>query len=389
MPSMHRPSRLRLLLPAALLAAAAFAILRPPAGTSPATRSSPATGGDPFAAAGWDTAASPRIVLPGVASVTDAAETPAGWVLLDGRRDRIHGLDRAGTLLWSTGGEGRGPGELLRPVALTVTDSTVVVADARGRALDRFDLDGAFVGRTVLRPTDCMGNLVRGIGPWRDGAVVLLRLCLEVETGVMHVRADRVGLTGASTTLATLPLKSLRRPGADLLASGVLAVRPPRVYLGTTTSRCLETVGMGSASPGSGERPAGAGGTLCLPETDAVPLSGEERRRLDRALSRRPLIRALGVRTPEALPPFDRIFPIPGGVVFRTLTSAEGRALVRVRPTGVSDRLRVPATDATFVGRRSILVTWQEMAGTALRIVDLRVGTESSRAREPGQPSIP
>lgn len=353
-----------LLVPGALVLGAGFLLLPLP-GAGPEAPPGP-IGGDPFLAAGADTTGSPRVLLPDVHAVSDAVETEDGWILLDARNERLHALDRSGAPRWSAGGEGRGPGELFRPTAITVVDSTVVVADARGSSLDRFDLDGAFVGRTQLRVTDCQGNLVRGIGPWRHGAVILLRLCLEPSTGQMQARADRVGPDGASTTLAAVPLKNLRQPGDDLFAEGVLAAREPRVYLGTTTSRCVRIVRIG---PGNREAMTDPPDSLCLPDAPPVPVPEAERRRAEEALSRRPLARVLGLRPPEDLPPFDRIFPSDSGLVFRTLTSIVGRALVRLEPGGGSGRLPVPASEHTFVGSRSILVSWQEMAGTALRIV--------------------
>lgn len=382
------PARTRLLVVGALLLATGFLLLP----SSPARTGAPAPPplGDPFVAAGVDTAGAGRVLLPGVHSVSDAAETEDGWIVLDHRGDRIHALDRAGALRWSAGGEGRGPGELLRPVALTVVDSTVVVADARGTALDRFGLDGAFVGRTVPRVTDCLGNLVRGIGPWRGTSVVLLRLCLDPGTGDMDVRADRVGPDGGSTTLATLPLKNLRRPGDDLLAAGVLGVREPLVYLGTTTSRCVRSFRIGPAGGGSRTPPAGTPDSVCLPEAPPVPVPEEQRRWVEETLGRRPLARVLGLRAPSSLPPFDRIFPSRRGLVFRTVTSVEGRALLRVGLNGGVRPLPVPATEHTFVGTRSVLVSWQETDGTALRIVTLpgfgrgaEAGPGLARSRRP------
>ena len=368
----------RRLVAAGLLLVPALFLLSP---SRPAPGSGDSSsGGDPFPAAGADATAAPRILLPTVHSLSDAVETPGGWIVLDRRGDRIHALERDGRLRWSAGGEGRGPGELLRPVALTVTGTTVVVADARGSTLDRFDLSGRFVERTALRATDCMGNLVRDLAPWEDGAVVLLRVCLEPGSGAMRIRADRIGTDGSATPLASLPLKSLRRPGDDLLATGVMATREGTLYLGVTTSRCVRAYrGTGSA--------AGAVVPLapvCLPEAAAVPLPDEERRKLDRALGRRPLARALGLASPATLPPFDALFAADSTLVFRTLTSLEGRSLVGV-PVGSPGRsgvaIPVPATEHTFLGSRSVLVSWQEVEGTALRVVHL---SSLPRAPHPG-----
>lgn len=367
--------RTHLLVPAVLLLGAALLLLTlrsPPAGSAPADAAVAASvDGDPFPAAGVDTAGAPRVLLPRVHSLSDAVETDRGWIVLDRRNDRIHALDRSGRIGWSAGGEGRGPGELDRPIAVTVVDSTVVVADARGTSLDRFDLDGRFLARTALRATDCMGNLVRGVSPWEGGAVVLLRLCLDGGSGAMRVRADRIAPDGTATPLASLPLKDLRRPGADLLATGVLTSRGRTLYLGVTSSRCVQAYRWREGSGGSRSGTVKPLDPVCLPETDPVPVPEEERRRLDEALGRRPLARALGLSSPATLPPFDGIFAADSGLVFRTLTSLEGRALVRVAGGTAAPIPAVPATEHTFVGSRSALVSWQEMAGTALRIVTL------------------
>lgn len=377
------PRRARLLVPAVLVLGAAVLFLTlssPSAGTAPAdpaavAPANPATAapgnGDPFAVAGVDAAGAPRVLLPRVHSLSDAVETVEGWIVLDRRNDRIHALDPSGRIRWSAGGEGRGPGELDRPIAITVVDSTVVVADARGTSLDRFDLDGRFVARTALRATDCMGNLVRGMSPWEGGDVVLLRLCLDAGSGAMRVRADRVAPDGAASLLASLPLKDLRRPGDDLLATGVLASRGRTLYLGVTSSRCVRAYRWNEGSGGSEPGAMMPLPPVCLPETDAVPIPEEERRRLDEALERRPLARSLGLSSPATLPPFDGIFAADSGLVFRTLTSLEGRSLVRVAGGAAEPIAGVPATEHTFVGSRSALVSWQEMAGTALRIVRL------------------
>lgn len=312
--------------------------------------------------------------LPDVFSLRDGAEAPWGWVVLDRRGHRLHGLDGEGRLLWSAGGEGEGPGELARPAAVAVSGDTVLVIDDAGSALDRFGRDGRFLDRRLLPPPTCLGGTVGALSGWR-GSPVVLRTCIEPATTAVEARAEILTASGAWHPVARIHVRTLRGGSENLLATGAMAVVGDSVFLGSTGAGCLRSFPLeGGGAEGGGSS------TRCLPPRDPVPVPEEIARGL-RRLARGPGGSLLQLRLPEHLPSWDRVFSRGSDVVFRAVVPGDGRELVTVEPSGAASTLPVPATQWTFPGRTRVLVGWITLDDVRVRVFPVETG-----ATEPQRP---
>lgn len=297
---------------------------------------------------------SSAILHTGIHSVRAAAPAGRGWVVLDPRKGGVHRLDARGARILEFGGPGRGPGELNAPAGLVVVGDTVLVVERSGERLHRFTLAGRHLDTRPALPPGCPGGgLVHAAAMGRTP--ILLFRCLDPARRGSH--AAVYALDPDLRRLASLPLRRQGDGPVSPFLMPVLAADSAGFHLGVTTEPCLRTF----------DRNGEPRGEACHPWSEPVPLPAEERARLE--VVRRRLGSGLGDRLeiPTVLPPFDGIFARGGRPVFRTVTGLEGRALDLLDADGLR-RLPFPATPGTFVGDRSVLVTWEEIDGTWIRV---------------------
>lgn len=338
-------------LAAVLTVLAALAVFRP--GSAPPRPAGPgqADGVAPIPAS--------AVLHPEIHSVTAAAPAGRGWVLLDPRKGRIHRVDARGRSVLEFGRPGRGPGELSSPADLLVRGDTVLVAERSGERLHRFTLGGGYLGSRSVVPPGCPGGGLTSMESMGAETLLLFRCLDPARTG------SRTAVYALDDPLRLLVSRPLHGTGTGLspFLMPVLAAHARGFYLGVTTETCLEAFdreGRGRVQ-----------GPVCHPWSKPVPLPAQERARLE--VVRRRLGKGPGSRLeiPSVLPAFDRVFTPGDRPVFLTVTGVEGRALDVLEGDSLR-RLRFPATPGTFVGDRSILVTWQQLDGTWVRVYPLR-----------------
>ncbi len=296
--------------------------------------------------------------LPGLLAVSDAVETPVGWVLLDAPARGIRLLPFPGIPEWRTGGPGDGPGELRRPAALAVVGGQVLVGDLTGRRVDRFDLRGRFRGRLRLPPGACPGALLEAMDALDPERLVLLSRCPATPGRPAHGLVEIVDPgRGTRREIRTVPAA---RSGSlfDPLLRPLMAARGRSVLTGNGRDRCLVRLTL----------PGGSTEEVCIPETVAPPPLPRElrdsllrwRRRLPPALR--------GWEVPEHLPLYDRIFLTDRGPAVRVLEGLRRRVLLPL--DGATDApLPLPATTWTFPGDRSVLRAWESPTGVHAEIL--------------------
>jgi len=82
--------------------------------------------------------------------------------VLDGQRNRIVAFAPDGSVRWTAGGEGQGPGELRTAVGIAVDDAGVVAIDNQGwTRLDLFDASGRFLRTVPLREPPLSASAIR------------------------------------------------------------------------------------------------------------------------------------------------------------------------------------------------------------------------------------
>jgi len=123
------------------------------------------------------------------------------WVL-DAGAGLIHAYDFAGRHRRTAGRKGRGPGELLDPLAVGVTGDSLWVLNTGNRRVEWFGLDGLPRGSTPIADSvPPLVDLVRFEGRWYGtspfGRAPVLRLversgALDVEVGLGRELAERV-----------------------------------------------------------------------------------------------------------------------------------------------------------------------------------------------------
>ncbi|MGF1670444.1 MAG: 6-bladed beta-propeller, partial [Balneolaceae bacterium] len=99
-----------------------------------------------------------------VGPVTDTAGT---IYLIDQGTSRLMSFSSDGTLLWDTGQEGEGPGDLMRPRGLAIDGEFLYLDNNSGSRIDKFDLKGNFVESLTWSSSDLPTLRVIGFLPNR------------------------------------------------------------------------------------------------------------------------------------------------------------------------------------------------------------------------------
>jgi hypothetical protein len=79
-----------------------------------------------------------------IGGITDFRRHDGRYYLLDDYEKMVHVFDPGGSHLLSFGGEGSGPGEFIRPIALAFDRDEVLVIDGQSGLMDAFGDDGTF-----------------------------------------------------------------------------------------------------------------------------------------------------------------------------------------------------------------------------------------------------
>lgn len=304
-------------------------------------------------------------VLAELLSVTDAVPRGDEWLILDGRSSRWHRVDAEGRLVLGAGRPGRGPGEMERPSSLAILGDTVVVAERTLGTLELFLQDGTPLGRRRLPGGECAAGWVRRMVAV-DGALYVLRECLDGAAGGSRLRVERLDWTHEGDPVATAPLASRIwldvtgtvpfRPGRPVLAGG-----EGLLLFGDALDGCVHVLLGGREA----ER------EVCHPAPPFVPLPEDER---SAVLATERALEGLGVRieAPAHRVPFDDIFILPGPrIVFRTVLQLDQRRLDAMGVDGSHEPLLVEGTPLSRVGPRSILLAGEAMDGTWIRVIPL------------------
>jgi hypothetical protein len=296
--------------------------------------------------------------LPQVLSVQDALEGDSLWVLLDARSGRLHFIHPRQGWLRSSGRKGEGPGELLDPVALAFSGSSLWVLNQRGLTLDQFTLDGTFQQRRRLRGGACLAGMARGLDGLEDGGLLLLRVCPATLPGPGTAWLEILAPTGELTPLLSLPLGTPGSRRLHLLRQPVMASDGRRVHLGTLDMPCL--VDLTVAGSRAGHR--------CLPDYSRAPAPEEDREKLERRFRGLPSMGFLPMEVPDRLPWYDRLFALPEGVGVLRIEGYETRELVYLGDDGEAGILNARLPANTYVGRTTILLAEDRIQGSWIQI---------------------
>ncbi len=297
-------------------------------------------------------------LLPEVLSVTDALEREGRWIILDRRMGKIHFLDPAKGLIRSLGRKGKGPGEFESPVALALKDSTLWVLNQGGLSLDRLSMEGELVTRRRLEGGGCLVGLGKALVTLERGDPFLLRFCPATVPGPGTAWVEQVSEEGKLTALVSLPLGDPGSRKIHFLREPVLTGRGTSLFLGTLDTPCLQDL---SGSDGNPE-------VLCLPPYNRPAIPEEKREEVQgmfRGIAKLGLL-PLGVSA--EMPWYDRVFAVPGGLVFRRFRSMEERELVLVGENGTNRIIEQPFPEKVFVGERTILVAEDRIQGTEITV---------------------
>jgi hypothetical protein len=295
--------------------------------------------------------------LEGVASASDAAELPNGWVVLDKRAQQLVFLDESAALVRVAARGGEGPGELSGASEIAWVDSLVVVVDAAGRTMDVFGADGAFRSRVPLRDTGCASAPVRELigGP---ASVVLLRLCTKRD-GSTSALVERVQLAGDRQVLMDRVYHETSSGKLDPMRLPLLAGVGRRLYFVISPDRCVTVLEPAPGQPGS----------ICHPDDNPIALP-DSLARVFKELE--PRARAVGATLviPERLPPFTDILAVGGELAFHVLVDEDTHALEIVRDDHL-ERVILPGRASFAAGSRTLLLARDELEGTAFAVLPL------------------
>lgn len=299
-------------------------------------------------------------ILPGVLSVADAEEWGEVWFLLDDRLGAIHRFHPSLGLLESQGRQGKGPGELLDPVAMAVGDTLLWLADQRGMVLDRFSLEHGFQGQTRIQPGACTVGLVKDLVALESGPLILLRFCPSTSPGPGVLWLERLHPSGDTSPFLSLVLSE---PGDRRLHPFRLPVftrQGDEVYLGTLDAPCLFRL-----------RPLHPGEPLervCLPTYRRPEIPDTARESFGARFRGITRLGFAALDMPRELPWMDGAFGTPRGIVVRRIQGLEERDLIRLSDKETVLLTGLSAGEATFVGEETILVARDRLQGTEIRV---------------------
>jgi hypothetical protein len=290
-----------------------------------------------------------------VMDATDAVEVPGGWVVLDRRSPQLAFLDEKGGLLKRVSREGDGPGELHRPAAIAITQSTLAVIDVGGNRLDLFDLDGVFRTRLIVDAPGCVFTQLHRFSGLVTG-FALLRSCTQGD-GSVSALAEWVDLDGSRELIQKPVYMNIKR-GTVSLATPLLAAVGDRVYLGLTPDPCIITV----------ERRHTLADRICHPDDNPIVVPDSVRRQIASDAARLPA--TLKFVPPNRLPPFDDILRVGDALAFHVL-EGDTTSAIEVARDGSLVRI-VPAHGSRYLfGQRGILVAKERAEGTAFAVLPL------------------
>jgi hypothetical protein len=292
-----------------------------------------------------------------VASASDAAKLPSGWVVLDRRAQQLVFLDESAHMVRIAGRPGEGPGELSDASEVAWVDSLVAVIDAAGRTMDLFALDGAFSSRTPLRDTGCASAPVREL-VGEPASVVLLRLCTRRD-GSTSALVERVQLGGEREVLLDRSYQETSSGKLDPMRMPLLASVGRHLYFVITPDRCVTVLDPALGQPGS----------VCHPDDNPVALP-DSLKSVFRELE--PRARAVGATLviPDRLPPFADILAVGGRLAFHVMLDDGTHALEVVRDSQL-ERLILPGRASFAAGGRSLLLAQDRLEGTAFAVLPL------------------
>ena len=104
-----------------------------------------------------------------------AVDTDGRLFVLDNGANDVKVFDSRGRFLHSFGREGSGPGEFNVPIALTLTNDSLIVTDGMLRRVTVFDLDGKHL-RTERLPTLEQDRPMYRVIPLRGGAIASITI---------------------------------------------------------------------------------------------------------------------------------------------------------------------------------------------------------------------
>lgn len=247
--------------------------------------------------------------------------------ILDGGNYRIHRIDPDGNLLASMGGQGEGPGELARPLAIQAAEGGGVwVLDNENQRITRFGPDGALV--ETASPDRALGMTLSPVG---DGLLV-------PTMGAHHLQDPDGHPETLLTFVSATDSRQLTGPTMvpTVLSDADFMERTPGWKLAPVSAREVAIV-LNSGSP----RAWRAFIDAAVERVDSlveVPVPADVRRRLAE----------VEVETGARLSPFSRIEMVGGRLwtvsvgmvdpVAFTIPLAEGEPSVRVVAEGLNRR---------------------------------------------------
>jgi len=156
--------------------------------------------------------------------VAGIAVDPSGRIfVLDNGENEVKVFDRRGRFLNSFGREGTGPGEFTRPIALRLTNDSLVVTDGLQRRISIFALDGTHL-KTERLPSLENDRPVYMVVSLRGGALASISSPQLSDTKEIHDPFTRIFL-GRSGVRTVATLASIRSDGVLFTVPGPRRVR--------------------------------------------------------------------------------------------------------------------------------------------------------------------
>jgi len=299
-----------------------------------------------------------RPVEPRILGVTDAVPSGPGWIVLDARSRRIARLSEQGDLVWVSGREGDGPGEMRHPLSVALLGQRIVVAERSGR-LVFFGPRGRPAGLVQVRDADCRLSDVHEILERGDSLVVLTWCTLR--SGRVLARVEPVGADGQAHVLAERMYNDWRSGSLDPMRFPVLGRVGRRLALGVAPDPCLRIL----------DRSGSTVRRLCYPDLPRRPVTDSIRERMTH-LERS--IRSQGmdvrVRVNAYLPAFRELVGDGDPWGFRAVPPEGGEAVDWVE-AGRLHRIVAPEDGHIFLGKQSILLAVEQVQGTLFAVLPL------------------
>ena len=200
-----------------------------------------------------------------VGSLEDLSASRGGLLFgLDKRNMQVVALDADGTVLYTMGGQGAGPGEFREPRRLALGDSLLVVGDANSR-FSVFKLDGSFRNSFVIPGIRFMNSNLAVVGD----SVVAVAGYVEGSDNVLGGRLVHLVTIDGARLADVVPLSQSAMTAESVTTAGAsVAVQDDIVWAIQTTEYTLSRV---DVETGSEVEPIGLQPDYFRPLADPEP----------------------------------------------------------------------------------------------------------------------